>query len=121
MAATGSSAPGWGEPIVAPAGKKRMAEAVSAAPKEAAKSAGGIRLQVAAVRSREEAERVSAKVSATPAVQSAAAGAEIDEAVIGNMGTFYRVRLGPFSNAAEPGKLCAVLKPQGYDCLVVNQ
>lgn len=49
------------------------------------------------------------------------AKAEIDETVIGNMGTFYRVRLGPYANAAEPRKLCSTLKPQGFDCQVVTQ
>ena len=64
---------------------------------------------------------VSTRLRGTPAVVSAGKQASIDEAVIGNMGTFYRVRLGPFANATEPGKLCAVLKPEGYDCLVVSQ
>ena len=76
---------------------------------------------MAAVRSRDEANLVVSKLQGTPAVKNAAAGTQIDEAVIGNMGTFYRVRLGPFASAAEPNKLCASLKPEGYDCLVVSQ
>ncbi len=116
----------WSEPVVvAPGNSKPAAKPAAAAAAPAAKtqvaSAANIRLQVAAVRSREEAERVSAKLKSTPAVQSSAAATEIDETVIGNMGTFYRVRLGPFASAAEPNKLCAALKPQGYDCLVVSQ
>ena len=96
----------------------KPAKVTAPAPKAAS---GTIRLQVAAVRSRAEAEQVSAKLLATPVVQSAAATPVIDEAVLGSLGTFYRVRLGPFANAAEPNKLCAALKPQGYDCLVVAQ
>jgi cell division protein FtsN len=46
---------------------------------------------------------------------------EIDEAVIGSMGTFYRVRLGPYADAKEPTQLCKTLRPQGFDCLVVTQ
>ena len=119
---TGVVNSGWEQAmVVSPArnnGAAKPAPVTAQAPKAAA---GSIRLQVAAVRSREEAERVSAKLKSMPAVQSAAATPAIDEAVIGNMGTFYRVRLGPFANAAEPDKLCASLKPQGYDCLVVAQ
>jgi cell division protein FtsN len=54
-------------------------------------------------------------------VQNGTVTPEIDEAVIGSMGTFYRVRLGPYADAAEPGQLCKTLKPQGFDCLVVTQ
>jgi hypothetical protein len=124
----------WSEPVVvAPGSAKTSASsksgakpaAAAAAPAAPAKtqvaSVGNIRLQVAAVRSREEAELVSTRLRGTPAVASAGKQASIDEAVIGNMGTFYRISLGPFANASEPNKLCEVLKPDGYDCLVVSQ
>ena len=124
--ATGAEPAAWGEAVVkAPKVASKAAAQAQQQPAPAAKqqvaSAGGILLQVAAVRSREEADVVSTRLRGTPAVVSAGKQASIDEAVIGNMGTFYRVRLGPFANAAEPGKLCAVLKPEGYDCLVVSQ
>jgi hypothetical protein len=45
----------------------------------------------------------------------------VDEAVIGNFGTFYRVRVGPYADAKEPGRLCNSLRPSGFDCLVVTQ
>lgn len=106
-----------------PAAKKLAAAkpapaAVSPKKLAAAAAPGNFKLQVAAVRSREEAERISAGVSAVPAVQGTRAA--IDEANISGMGTYYRVRLGPYSDAAEPGKLCNALKPQGYDCMVVQ-
>jgi cell division septation protein DedD len=82
--------------------------------------AGKYRLQVAAVRSRDEAERLASSVMKHQAV-GAAVQPEIDEAVLGSMGTFYRVRLGPYADAAEPGQLCKSLRPQGFDCLVVTQ
>lgn len=84
-------------------------------------SAGKYRLQLASVRSREEADRLVQDLMATHASQLGGAEAQIDEAVIGNMGTFYRVRLGPYANASDPKKLCTTLKPQGYDCQVVTQ
>lgn len=82
---------------------------------------GAYKLQVAAVRSREEAERLAQSLRGYQAVQNGTVTTEIDEAVIGSMGTFYRVRLGPYADAAEPGQLCKTLKPQGFDCLVVTQ
>ena len=46
---------------------------------------------------------------------------EIDETVVGNMGSFYRVRIGPFASAQEGQAACAKLKGTGIDCLVVTQ
>jgi tetratricopeptide (TPR) repeat protein len=87
----------------------------------AAGGAGKYKLQVAAVRSREEAERLVQTLSAYQPVRDGVVSPEIDEAVIGSMGTFYRVRLGPYADAKEPNQLCTTLKPQGFDCLVVTQ
>jgi len=95
----------------------------AAAPARVATAAPGGRykLQVAAVRSREEAERLAQSLSGYQPVRDGRVRPEIDETVIGSMGTFYRVRLGPYADSKEPGQLCATLKPQGFDCLVVTQ
>jgi cell division septation protein DedD len=108
----------WGAAANAPS-----AAPPSAAPvKTAAASAGGkYKLQVAAVRSREEAERLAQTLHGYQPVRDGMVAPEIDEAVIGSMGTFYRVRLGPYADAKEPNQLCKTLKPQGFDCLVVTQ
>jgi hypothetical protein len=45
---------------------------------------------------------------------------EIDEAVVGNMGAFYRVRVGPFASLQEGQAACNRLKGSGIDCLVVS-
>ena len=106
------------------AGGAAQGAAVQKAPakKVAAKASGGnFKLQVASVRSREEADKLAQTLQGYPAVRSGAVRTEVDEAVIGSMGTFYRVRLGPYANAKEPGDLCQTLKPQGFDCLVVTQ
>lgn len=84
-------------------------------------AAGKYKLQVAAVRSREEAERLAQTLHGYQPVRDGTVSPEIDEAVIGSMGTFYRVRLGPYADAKEPGQLCKTLRPQGFDCLVVTQ
>ena len=46
---------------------------------------------------------------------------EIDQAVLGNMGSFYRVRVGPFATVQETQAVCAKVKGTGFDCLTVTQ
>lgn len=118
-------APGYEAPVVAASQTTGFATTASHTatprPVSTASGSGKYRLQVASVRSREEADRLVQNLMSEHAAQLAGAEAHIDEAVIGNMGTFYRVRLGPYANASEPKKLCTTLKPQGFDCQVVTQ
>ncbi|MDO9383172.1 MAG: SPOR domain-containing protein [Hyphomicrobiaceae bacterium] len=115
-------APGYEVAAASPQHRAPAAEAAAPKMMAANSSAGGkYRLQLASVRSREEADRLVQNLMSAHASQLGGAEAQIDEAVIGNMGTFYRVRLGPYANANEPKKLCTTLKPQGYDCQVVTQ
>ena len=107
-------APGYDTPSAPPSAAATAKSVVTSAN-------GKYRLQLASVRSREEADRLAATVMSTHANELGGAAAEVDETVIGNMGTFYRVRVGPYANANEPRKLCGSLKPQGYDCQVVTQ
>jgi hypothetical protein len=81
---------------------------------------GKYKLQVAAVRTRSEAEALAGLVVGRHAEQLAGRKPEVDETVIGSMGTFYRVRLGPYASAAEPEHLCVALRSDGFDCLVVS-
>ena len=85
----------------------------------AASVGGRYRVQVASVRSRSEAQTLAAKVKQQHAAALGSRQPEIDETVIGNMGTFYRVRIGPYANAEEPGSLCAKLRGSGLDCLIL--
>jgi cell division septation protein DedD len=75
-------------------------------------------VQLAAVRTEAEARALAAKARR----EAALAGREsaIDPAVLGNMGTFYRVRFGPFASAQETQAVCAKLQGSGYDCLPVG-
>jgi hypothetical protein len=96
---------------------------VSAAPAVAAAPAiksGKYKLHIAAVRSRAEAEALAQKLSAeqAPALQSRVP--VVDEAVIGSMGKFYRVRVGSFQTPEEPRGVCNTLRSSGFDCLVVT-
>jgi sporulation related protein len=92
----------------------------AAAREPAPKAHGGAyRVQVAAVRSRKEAQAVAARLKKDQASLLGSREPEVDETVVGNMGTFYRVRIGPFADASEPNALCAKLRGMGLDCLIV--
>ncbi len=90
-------------------------------PKITGTPSGKFRLQVAAVRSRSEAERVVENLMQKYAGKFGQRRPVVDEKVIGSMGTFYRVRVGPYANAKEPQQLCGTLRTSGFDCLVVTQ
>ena len=92
-----------------------------AAPEPLPEGATGYRLQVAAVRSRREAEDLAARLRQEHGAKLGRRVPVIDEAVFGNMGTFYRVRLGPFAESGESRQLCATLNAGGFDCLVLVQ
>ena len=85
----------------------------------AASVGGRYLVQVASVRSRSEAQALAAKVKQQHAAALGPRQPEIDETVIGNMGTFYRVRIGPYADAEEPRSLCAKLRGGGLDCLIL--
>ena len=40
---------------------------------------------------------------------------------MGNMGTLYRVRLGPFASAKDVQSACPSLRKAGFDCMVIDQ
>lgn len=81
---------------------------------------GAYKLQVAAVRSRGEAERLAQQLSQKHGGSIGSRVPTISETVFGNMGTFYQVNVGPFAQTSETDKVCAVLKADGFDCLVVE-
>lgn len=126
--AAAAAAEGWGdatkvsksrtETRVATAGP---VAAPAPAPQVAPAAAGKFKLQVAAVRSRADAEAVATKLKTQHAAQLQSREPVVDEAVYGNMGTFYRVRIGPYADANEPKQLCASLKGSGFDCMVVTK
>lgn len=96
-----------------------VAPAAPAAPKR--DTAGGkYKLQVAAVRSRGEADALAARLVSEHAGKLGGRAPVVEEAVFGSMGTFYRVNIGSYAAAAEPDSLCKALRPSGFDCLVVT-
>jgi replicative DNA helicase len=124
--ATKPATPGWdsgtsvitapAKPDVKAATKKKTA-AVDTARNTAA---GKYRLQVGIVSSRDEAEQITARLRSEHAEAIGNAAPAIDEVAFGN-GTFYRVQVGPYASATEPGQFCTALRPKGFDCLVVTK
>jgi hypothetical protein len=94
---------------------------VAPSPPPAAKPEGRFRIQVGMVRTQDEAEALATKIRREHAAALAAREPEIDQAVVGNMGSFYRVRVGPFATQHDGQAACAKLKGSGLDCLVVVQ
>lgn len=109
---------GWAEStVVRKASASRSAPATTAS---TGASKGRQFVQVAAVRSRQEAQSVAARLAKMGAI-SGARDADIEEAVMGNMGTLYRVRLGPFASAKDVESICPSLRNAGLDCMIISR
>ncbi len=98
---------------------------VASAPQQVSKAkqanAGGkYKLHIAALRSRAEAETLAQQLASKHGGDLAQRAPMVDEAVIGSMGTFYRVRVGSYANSDEPRGVCNKLRTSGFDCLVVT-
>ncbi len=101
-----------------PPPQPHIAEATPAAQPPATSSGGGYRLQLTASRSEDEAKQLWQQVLNQ---HKELAGREplIEKTEIGNLGTFYRLQIGPFPDKAESLKLCNALKQSGVDCFLV--
>lgn len=90
------------------------------APVAAPSKPGKYKVHIAALRSRAEAEALAQKLVAEHGADLSNHAPTVDEAVIGSMGTFYRVRVGGYASQDEPRGLCNKLRTSGLDCLVVT-
>ena len=81
---------------------------------------GKYKIHIAALRSRADAEALAQNVIAQHGADLGNRVPMVDEAVIGSMGTFYRVRIGGYASQDEPRGLCNKLRTSGLDCLVVT-
>lgn len=89
-------------------------------PKTAALANGKFKIHIAALRSKAEADALAQKLVAEHGAELGDHTPVVDSAVIGSMGTFYRVRIGGYASQAEPRSLCNKLRSSGLDCLVVT-
>lgn len=134
-ASTSAAAPtaaNWQVAAPAPAGQAikagpaKAAQQVAAAapvadPQAAPQIKGGkYKIHIAALRSRAEADALAQKLVQQQGAHLMSRTPVVDEAEIGSMGTFYRVRVGSFATAEEPRGLCNTLRTGGFDCLVVT-
>lgn len=113
----------WERPVGAPptddakpAVKTKGPKATAETPVKAGAPAGRLRLQLAAVMSREEAQATAARVKLQFAGDIGSRAATIDEAALGSA-TMYIVRFGPYASTAEIKALCTRIRAAGTDCL----
>jgi tetratricopeptide (TPR) repeat protein len=90
----------------------------AAQPAAAPSASGGYRLQLATSRSQEEANALWKKVSQSEGLEGVSP--QIEKVDIGNFGTFYSLRIGPFPDKAQSVKVCNALKRSGIDCSPVT-
>jgi hypothetical protein len=86
-----------------------------------ARAEGRFQVQVATVRTKAEALALAAKAKREHHAVLAASEPVIDHAILGNMGSFYRVRFGPFTSAEQTESICAKLQGSGLDCMPVSR
>jgi hypothetical protein len=96
----------------------RTAEAESPAPAAQQAASGGFQLQLANSRSEDEAKALWKKVSQSQGL--AGISPAIEKIDIGNFGTFYSLKIGPFPDKAQSVKVCNALKRNGIDCSPVT-
>lgn len=81
---------------------------------------GSLQVRVAAVRSMSDAEAVVRKLAQRHGNLLGSRKPSIDKGVVGNMGTMYQVKIGPYRTAQETQQLCGKLIADGLDCLVLS-
>lgn len=111
----------WSNKTEVHAETERPRPRAKSGPAPAARVEGKYRVQLAIVRTQKEATALAAKAKRALAGTLAAREPEVDQAVLGNMGSFYRVRVGPYATVQETQAVCAKAKGTGFDCLTVTQ
>lgn len=77
-------------------------------------------LRLAAQRSSADAKTLAERIKREHAAELANRKYEIDEAVFGNMGKFYRANVGPFADLEGAKTLCTAIRAKGVDCEVIS-
>lgn len=75
-------------------------------------------VQVGAFRSEDEANGVWRRMQAKLGAYAAGKSTNIEVTDLGEKGTFYRLRIGPFSTSDAAKTYCEGLKERGQDCLI---
>jgi len=99
------------------ASKKRVRKTGSSEIKQASK--GTIWVQVASGGRQSEAKKAARKFLAQHADVIGTSSFTIQQAILGNTGTVYRTRVGPYKQFASANNACQALKSRKLECLVV--
>ena len=99
---------------------KALRVASGPAPGPAKTSGKVVRVQIASVRSEEQAKQLIEQIGSANQALTGGREPRIEKTVLGNMGTFYQVQLGPFANEEEGQKACPQLRGRGLDCMIVR-
>ncbi|MEG6509479.1 SPOR domain-containing protein [Methyloligella sp. 2.7D] len=85
---------------------------------EVASTGGTYNIQLAPRKSNSEAMALWRQVQSNPNL--AGKTPSVKKADLGNLGTFYRLQVGPFASKAESDAACNSLKRSGIDCFLVS-
>ena len=77
-------------------------------------------MQVTAVRRQDDARKIADFINRRYGGTLRGQTAQVQQVQIGNLGTMYRVELGPFASEAQSRPPCAQLRKDGYDCLRIR-
>lgn len=124
--ASGASAPAGSaqqpaQPTKVPAKVASIASPPATAAAAPAKGNARFSLQVAQLKSREEAQSVAAQLKQQLGPDLAGREASIVAVSAGGFGTLHRLSFGPFADAAEWKDLCPKLLKAGHDCQPLSQ
>jgi hypothetical protein len=103
-----------------PASDAKAAPLAPSAP-AAAQAQGAFLAQLAALRTREEAEAVWRGFTARAPDLARGARMEIQRANLGAQGVYFRLRVGFFDTHERAGSFCARAGQAGQDCMVVSR
>lgn len=81
---------------------------------------GSYLVQIAALRSEEQAETAWKRVTSSAPELYHGATKVIQRADLGQDGVFYRLRVGAFADRSEASAFCDAIKKAGANCIVVN-
>jgi hypothetical protein len=80
--------------------------------------AGRYKAQIATVRTAEEAQIIARRLQTEREALLGELRADVEPVVLGNMGTFYAVTVGPFRDEHSSERFCSKLQTEGLDCFV---
>ncbi|GAB4239618.1 MAG: hypothetical protein Kow0032_26830 [Methyloligellaceae bacterium] len=112
---------GWNQSTRVAAAARPKAPAAQARRTVQGSGGASYRIQLAAVRSQEEAEATWKRLSARHGAVLAGLKPLIVRTELGSIGTFYRVQLGPYPDKEQSKALCSRFKRNGLDCFLLKQ